>query len=207
MTNYKGEVYGLLGGSLPWSFGLNMQSSNTEATVSSTFNGAVDTLFTTATNGLENFMSADVTVTETTVATLTASMKYQTKTTASLSITGTDANASLPWNIAEVVTLRTAYAQKSGHGRMFLPPFAEDQIASHVIKSATMTSMKTVFDAFFTTLEDGGITPFIFNRLTLKDGTPPFTIKTFTNYDLSNKPAQQRRRVSKVVPARTIGGL
>jgi hypothetical protein len=207
MANFSARVNGLLGGSLPWSFGFWLTAALAEGTVSTDFNNAVNTLFTTATNGLENFMSSDVTVTGTAVSTLNSTMHQTTKTSASLTITGTDANASLPWNVAEVLTLRSANATKWGHGRIYLPPFAEDQVTAHVIKAATMTSMQTVFNAFFASLTGAGISFFIFNKVQRKDGTAPYTVTAITGYDLSNKPAQQRRRVSKVVPGRTIGTL
>lgn len=209
MTNYRAICGGLLGNTLPWSFHIGLQSAATESTVATDWNSAIHTLFTTATNGLENFMSADVTVTQTFVSTLNTTFHQLTKTSVStnLPITGTDANPSLPWNVAEVVTLRTAFATKWGHGRIFLPPFAEDQIAAHVIKAATMTSMQTVFNAFFAFLTGAGHVPYIYNARALKDGTPAFTLRLCNGYDLSNKPAQQRRRVSKIVPGRTIGAF
>jgi hypothetical protein len=207
MTNYRATASGLLGGTLPWSYHMNLQSSNVETTVASNWTNANVTLWNTATDGLKNFMSADVTFTECSVSTLNATFHQTTKTNLAtgLPLTGSDANPSLPWSISEVVTLRTAFATKSGHGRIFLPPFAEDQIAAHVIKATTITSMETVFNAFFATLLADGITPFLYNAKTLKDGTLPFTIKLCNGYDLSNKPAQQRRRVSKIVPTRVVG--
>lgn len=208
MSQFSMRVNGLLGASFPWSFGFWGASTDSEASVSSTFNTAVTALFNTATNGLENFMSADVTATNTIVSTLNATLHQTTKTTASLSITGTDANASLPWDTAEVVTLRTPFATKAGHGRIFLPPFAEDQIVAHVIKAATITSMVTVFEAFFNTMTtDLGMVFFIFNKKPLKNGTPAYTISDITAFDVPNKPAVQRRRVSKLVPARSVGTI
>lgn len=209
MANYRATASGLLGGTLPWSYHMGLQSASTEATVAANWNAATVALWNTATNGLQNFMSADVTLTSTNVSTLNATFHQTTKTVVntSLPIAGTDANASLPWNIAEVMTLRTGFATKWGHGRIFLPPFAEDQITAHVIKAATMTSMQTVFNTFFASLTGAGHVPYIYNARTLKDGTLPFTIRICTGYDLSNKPAQQRRRVSKVVPTRTQGAF
>jgi hypothetical protein len=176
-----------------------MTGAASESSLATTFNTAAGTLFTTATDGLENFMSAEV-------STLNATMHQTTKTTNGLTITGTDANASLPWSIAEVVTLRSALATKYGHGRIYLPPFAEDQVASHVLLSATLTSMKTVFDQFFTTVTGAGVSFFIFNKKTLKNGQAPYTKTLLNAFDISNKPARQSRRVSKVVPTRTTGG-
>ena len=205
MTNFRGQINGLLGGSFPWSTRLCMSGALVEGTLATAFNTAVTNLFTTATNGLENFMSADVTVVNTTMSTLNSTMHQTTKTTTANAITGTDANPSMPWNIAEVITLRSIDFTKSGHGRLFLPPFAEDQVTAHVIKAATTAKMKIVFDAFFAAIIAAGAQPFIFNERTKKDGTPPYTITNIINYDISDKPAQQRRRVSKVGPTRVIG--
>lgn len=207
MANFSAQIHGTLGGTLPWSTALWLTAALAEGTLAVDFVAAVTSLWTTATNGLQNFMSADVQVTGTAVSTLNATMHQTTKTSNSLAISGTDANASLPWNIAEVVTLRSAMATKWGHGRLFLPPFAEDQVTAHVIKAATLTSMQTVFNAFFASLVAAGATPFIFNKNIRKDGTAPYTMTPITYYDLSNKPAQQRRRVSKVVPGRVVGTL
>lgn len=206
-TNYRAVCEGLLGGTLPWSYHMNLQSSAVESTVASNWAARNATLWNTATDGLKNFMSADVVFNNTFVTTLNATFHQTTKTenASGLPITGSDANASLPWSIAEVVTLRTPFATKSGHGRFFLPPMAEDNIVAHVIKASTITSMKTVFDVFFAGLIADGHIPFVYNARTLKDGTLPFTIKLCTSYDLSNKPARQSRRVSKVVPTRTPG--
>lgn len=207
MTNFSGRVNGLIGGTLPWSFGFGLTATISEAQVSTSLTSATTALFTTATNGLQNFMSTDVTVTGTVVSTLNSTFHQTTATRATLSIAGTDANPSLPWHVAEVVTLRSALATKSGHGRIYLPPFAEDQIAAHVIKAATVTSMVTVFNTFFNTLQTAGISLYIYNKRPLKDGTPAYTQRTLLTFDVPNKPARQARRVSKVVPTRVAGTI
>jgi len=207
MPNYSLKVNGLLGGSLPWSFGLFASGAGSESATSATFNTAVGTLFTTATNGIQNFITSDVTVTGTVTSTLNATMHQVTSTPGSLSITGTATGASLPWSVAEVITTLTGFSQKSGHGRIFLPPFAESTVAAHIITSGTVTSLKTVFDTFFSTLVTDSILPFIFNRKALKDGTPPFTQKPLNSpyFKIGNKPHSQRRRVSKLVPTYVSG--
>ena len=205
MTNFRCEVFGLIGAELPWSNRIHVSGSTAESTLATDFAASITALYTTATNGLQNFMSADVTVTGIKVTTLNSTMHQTTGVTAGLSIAGTDANASLPWSNAEVVTWRTAQLTKWGHGRWYLPPFAEDQIVAHVIKSATTAKMKLVLDPFFTSFGSSGVVPFLYNERTRKDGTPPYTMTNIINYDISDKPAVQRRRVSKIVPTRVIG--
>lgn len=207
MPNYEFKTSGLLGGAFPWSYRWRGSSAASEATLAAAFATANTALWTTATNGLENFCSADVTVTGVLVATLNATMHWVSATPGVSTATGTDANASMPWNIAEVVTLRSAGRRKSSHGRIFLPPFAEDQVASHVIIAATTAKMKIVFDAYWSAIGTAGVIPFVTNMKPLKDGTPAFTTQSYISYDISNKPAQQRRRVSKVVPLRVTGNI
>lgn len=205
MTNFRCTVLGLVGGDFQWTNRIHVSGATAEATLATDFADAITALYTTATDGLQNFMSADVTLTGVLVCTLNGTFHQTTGTEAALDIAGTDENASLPWDTSEVITWRTAQRTKWGHGRWFLPPFAEDQIASHVIKAATTAKMKTVLDTFFESFGAAGVTPFIYNERTRKDGTPPYTITDLTNYDISDKPARQRRRVSKIVPTRVIG--
>lgn len=208
MTTFSCRINGLIGGSLPWSTGFDASGSLSEAAASTLFNAQATALWNTATNGLQNFMNADITTTNTRVVTLDpVTFRQTTGTTATMAIAGTDANASLPWDTAHVITLRSVQLKKSGHGRMYLPAFAEDQIVSHVLKAATTAKMKIVFDAFWAALVSGGLQPVLFNRRVLNDGTPPFTMKNLTTYDISDKPAQQRRRVSKVIPTRLAGTI
>lgn len=207
MANFEFKQSGTLGGILPWSYRFRGSSASSEATLATAYTSAATALWNTTTNGLKNFCSADVVATKTTVATLNASMHWVTATDTAMSVTGIDANASLPWNIAEVVTLRSAGRTKSSHGRIFLPAFAEDQVVAHIIIAATTAKMKIVFDAFWTAIGVAGVIPFVVNMKPLKNGTPAFTTQSFISYDISDKPAQQRRRVSKIVPTRVTGAI
>jgi len=205
MTNFRCTIQGLIGGDFEWTNRIHVSGATAESTLATDFADAVTALYTTATNGLQNFMSSDVTVTGVLVCTLNSTMHQTTGTPVSLDIAGTDENASLPWDTAEIITWRTAQRTKWGHGRWFLPPFAEDQIASHVIKSATTAKMKDVFDTFFESFGSAGVSAFLYNDKTRKDGTPPYTMTDIINYDISDKPARQRRRVSKIIPTRVVG--
>ncbi len=207
MPNYEFKTSGLLGAVFPWSYRFRGSSAASEATLATSFNTAALALWNTTTNGLKNFCSADVTTTKTTVATYDATFHWVTATDVALAVTGIDANASMPWHVAEVVTLRSANRTKWAHGRIYLPPFAEDQVASHVIIPATTAKMKIVFDAFWTAMGTAGVIPLVVNMKALKNGQAAFTTKSFISYDISDKPARQARRVSKVVPTRVSGAI
>jgi hypothetical protein len=207
MSDFRGTVSGTLEASaLPWSFGFYMSGAVSEATAASTLNSAVTALWTTATNGLENFIASDVSLTQTAVSTLNSTLHQTTITRTANVVPGTAATDSLPKQSTIVVTTRSAQATKAGHGRFFLPPFAVGTVGvGGVLSSATQTSLQTVFNAFFASLSTGGLTLFIQNRRALKNGTPAGTRNTLITYDIANKFEVHRRRVSKVVPTR-IGG-
>lgn len=203
MTNYKCEVHGLLGGSLPWSVGMYFFGATSESATEAAWKAANDVAWATAGSPILSFMSADVTVTEYQTATLTASFKQSTLSSDTVSHAGTDVNPSLPWDSAMVVTFRSTLRAKSGHGRLFLPPLGSDQIAAHVYKVATRNAIASAFQTLRASMTGAGLQQFIFNRATLVDGTAPFTIKNVIGGDVSDKPASQDRRTSKVIPARS----
>lgn len=203
MTNFKCEVHGLLGGSLPWSLGMYFFGGVSEAACEAAWKAANETYWATAATPTLSLMNADVTVTQYQSSTLTASFKQSTLTADSVAHAGTDANPSLPWDTAVVTTFRTILRSKAGHGRIFLPPLANDQILAHVYKAAAVTALALNMQNLRAAMTAAGLTQFIFNRATLVDGTAPFTMKSVTGGDVSNKPASQDKRTSKVIPGRT----
>jgi hypothetical protein len=207
MTDFSARVNGLLGGSLPWSFGFFLTGPQTEAAMASQFNTAVTALFTTATNGLQNLITSDISLNNTVVATLNATQHEVTKTTTTNFVAGTATGNSLPWSDSVVISLRAVSIAKHARGRVFLPPFAESTVASHVVTPATVTSLKAVLDVFFPAIVAGGASLYTYNKRPLKDGTAAFSKSFMTTYLISNKPGHQRRRVSKVVPSYTAGNV
>jgi hypothetical protein len=207
MTDFRLTAFGILNaGNLPWSFSMLATGAISEATAASTFNSAMTSLFTTATSGLETMLPTDVSLTKTQAATVDTNLHQVSITSNANVIAGTDANAALPKQLSIVVTTRSATPTKSGHGRFWLPPFAEDTLGTGgLLASTTQTHLQTVFNAFFSSLTTAGLSLFIENRRPLKNGTPVGTRKTLTTYDISNEFRVHRHRVSKIVPTR-IGG-
>lgn len=205
MTNFRCGVNGLFGNSLPWSFAFTFSGSLAEAAVYSAWSAAVSTFLNPAasTPGYLSLCNADVTSTSAYATTLNATMHQTTKTSGAVVYTGTDTHDSLPWSTAMVVKTTTPYSTRWGHGRIFLPAFANDRVVAHVITSATATAVKGLVNTMMTSMTGSGLTPFIYNKKTRKDGTAPYTVTNVTGWDVSNKPASQRRRVSKIVPTYT----
>jgi len=207
MADFRLTAFGVINaGSLPWSFSMLATGAISEATAASTFDGAMSTLWTTATSGLETMIPTDVSLTATQAATVDTNLHQVTLTKTANVKAGTDANAALPKQLSIVVTTRSASPTKSGHGRFWLPPFAVDTVGTGgLLASTTQTHLQTIFNAFFSTLTTAGLSLFIENRKPLKNGTPAGTRKTLTTYDVSQEFRVHRHRVSKIVPTR-IGG-
>lgn len=204
MAVFKATASGTLNaGGLPWSFSMLLSGAVSEASAAADFDGAISTLWTTATNGLENFVPTDTSLTQTEVATLDANYHFETVTRTSNVKAGTDANISLPKQTAIVVTTRSALPRRSGIGRWWLPPFAVDTVAAGGVLSSTIQGhLVTSISAFYATLTSDGLTPFIVNRKPLKDGTGAGVTKNLTNFDISNEFRVHRHRMSKFVPTR-----
>lgn len=209
MTDFRLSAFGILNaGNLPWSFSILATGAISEATAASTFNTAITALWTTATVGLENVLPTDVSLTKTQAATVDSNLHQVTLTSNANVIAGTDANAALPKQLSIVVTTRSAAPIKSGHGRFWLPPFADDTLGTGgLLASTVQTHLQTAFNSFFSSLTTAGLSFFIQNRRALKNGTPSGTRHTLTTYDISNEFRVHRHRVSKIVPTRLGGAV
>lgn len=209
MTDFRLSAFGILNaGNLPWSFSMLATGAVSEATAATSFDTAMSALWTTATVGLENFIPTDVSLTKTQAATVNSALRQVTLTSNANVKAGTDANAALPKQLSIVVTTRSASPIKSGHGRFWLPPFADDTLGTGgLLASTVQTHLQTAFNSFFSSLVTGGLSFFIQNRRALKDGTPVGTRHTLTTYDISNEFRVHRHRVSKIVPTRLGGNI
>ena len=199
MSNYGLKIFGQLGGVLPWSTGLFVDSDESEASVAATFHDAVSSLWTTATHGIQNFLNAEVTVTSVSASTLNGTFHQVTTTPLALAIPGTDENASLPWMNSIVIKSVDGFSNKGGHGRLKLPVPAVDVMDAGLLAESVQDSIATVFGTFAGTMVTAGAVPFLWNRLEWKDGTPPYTTRPLVApyYLCSDKLGTVRRRVSK----------
>jgi hypothetical protein len=199
VSNYNLKIFGQFSGTLPWSTGIFASSDESEASVAATFHDAVSALWTTATNGIQNFLNAEVTVTSVSASTLNSTFHQVTTTDLALAVPGTDATASMPWSSSIVVKSIDGFSNKGGHGRLKLPSPAVGTLTAGLLTESVQDSIATVFGTFAGTLVTAGIQPFLWNRLEWKDGTAPFTTRPLVSpyYLVSNKLGTVRRRVSK----------
>jgi hypothetical protein len=178
----------------------------TEAAMSATFNAAATALFSTAADGIQHLMCADVATTTTEVATLNASMRETSKTIAAMALTGDAAGNSLPWDTGYIERYTFPGVTKAERGLTHLPPLAQSTLVAHVMTAATAESLQDVFDVFFPAIHTSGVQSFVFNdRVTVS--SPVLYTKRFpTGYDISDKPGSVEGRADKVLPTYYPGG-
>lgn len=198
MTDYYGQVHGLYGGTLGWSFGIHWSSPSSESSCATDWHNAWNGVWTNGTYGIETLYPTGTTVTETSVATLNSTMHETSKTRTALAIAGTSSADTLPFQEAVVISWRGPNIQRHGRGRMYLPALAEDQVNGDILINAAATRIKSAIDALNSDLTSRSFTFFVTNKKPLKDGTPAFQKTTVTTPLVALKPARQSRRVRKV---------
>jgi hypothetical protein len=206
VTDFRCTINGLLGGVRPWSMRWYLTGGVTEAAMSATFNAAATALFSTAADGIQHLMCADVTTVNTKVATLSGSMTEVSQTLAAMALTGDAAGNSLPWDTAFLERYTFPGVKKSQRGFTHLPPMAQSTLVSHVMTPAVAESLQDVFDVFFPAIHTGGVQSFVFNGKNLKDGTVKHTKEIPTGYEISDKPGSVEARADKVLPTYYPGG-
>jgi len=200
MPNYLHTAGGDLNSSFPWSITMVSASSGSEAAANTAWaNGwtaawgvtAFAALFPTTTN--LNYAST---------STASADFKQTTKTVQTLNLVGTG-TTSLPYQVAEVVTWRTASATKWGRGRWYLPAMDTTVLATggFLLSTAAQTAIVDGLNAALTAWV-GELTFQVLHRKATLSGPGADTLTTITGGDVANKFVIQRRRADKLVPAR-----
>lgn len=208
MTLYEVRARGLYGGSSSWSFGYLLNSTEALSSVASTFNGAMTTWWTTATDGYANFVNADVTLVDTLVYTLNSSKVVLDKFVTPNAQVGTNAHDSLAFQTAVWVAMTGDADTQSDRGGMFLPTPSNDNLVGDVWTAAFTESMQDIFDPFFVTMRAlAGYSAVKINTNENRQGDAPFTQHIVNAYKIGNKPATVRRRTKKRRPTIYVSGV
>lgn len=205
MTFFHHKASGTSPTGSSWSFGLYTSGSVSEASAETTWGGAVAALYGTA--GLASYLSTHFELTLTTTSTMSASFKQLSKTVTTHAVSGSNNTAGvLPDHDAMVVTFSTAAANKSQHGRWYLPGWTSDALVVNgngEWLAAAVTEIATVVATLKASLNTGGLSPVLVTRRATIGGLPAGTTQAITAASASNKVANQRRRGQKIVPVRT----
>lgn len=207
MTLYMVRARGLYSGTSSWSFGYKLNSTEAASSVASTWNGAITTFWTTATDGYANLTNADVTLVDTVTYTLNASEVVLDKIVTANAQVGVNTHDSLPYQTAVWVAHLGADDTKSDRGGFMLPTPSNDNLVAHVWTAAFTESVQDILDPLFVTMRAlAGYSAVKLNPHTNKQGDPPFTQHPVTSYKVGNKPATERRRTKKRVPTIFLTG-
>lgn len=207
MTNFKLRVFGTLPQGLSWSSGYNITSTDTLATVGSTFNTAFGALWTDAVNGLETMTPAGVATTETICYSCNATWRVTGKDIRPLANAGTNANHISNLAASPYLHFTGAIDNRSDGGHMKFPPFSNDKVVDGLVINAAVTALGTSLQTFFTTMKAlAGYQAVSFNKLTNRLGDPPFTNHVLTDFTMVNRCGTERGRQNKLKTTFTAVG-
>lgn len=200
MPNYLHTAGGTLQGGFPWSIGMVSTSSDGEAAAQSVWDSGIVAMFqTTAFQGL---MPLNTALTYTSTSTASSLFKQTTKTENTHSILGT-ATQGLPFQVAEIVTWRTAQATKWGRGRWYLPTIGAGALApsGFILSTTAVTDIVAAVNAGLA-IWVGALNFQILHRRNTLSGPMANTLTPISGGDVSNKLVIQRRRADKYTPTR-----
>lgn len=202
MAFFLHKAQGVLGSAFEWSFNAVSSATVSEVAAETAWSTGIAALFSFP--ALNALYAADVELTETSTSTATTTFHQTTKTVTTHAIAGT-ATQSLPYQVGEIVTLRTALATKYGHGRWFLPPLSVGALATDgfVMSAAAVSAVVGGVNAAFAGF--GGVLTLqvLHRRAPVGGGVAAMTCTPINSGDVSNKFVIQKRRADKFTVTRS----
>lgn len=200
-NNYLATVRGVLPNGRAWSTSRHITSNQSEGALLTTWQNAWTTQWNLATTGFAVAYTAGTTITQFEVATLNGTMVKTSKSQASVSLVGTDANSAGAQGTAIIVDWPSAGTLRRQRGRQFLPAPAVDMAVDGVLTGTAATNFKNNVDAVATAVRADGSTFFVFNRVkTFTDGAAPFTITVLIGNVLVRDQLGSKNRRERKVP-------
>ena len=188
MALYKHIFSGTFSGGEVWSTTLHSVGTITLTAALRAWTSAVDAYWAAA--GAR--FPADVVGTQVTVAEVDQSTgKQLTRVDGVVNHPGTSTADTLPPQVAEVLSLITATANRTGRGRMYWPPLALDQCANGKILTAAVAALNDAGGELLSTLASNGLTPSIYGRTA-------HTTKPIVSHRVDDVFDTQRRRSNKL---------
>ena len=198
MADYYMQVIGQFAGSLGWSFGQHITSSDTETGIAGRWHDIWNSSWVAGGTGLNAIYPTSTAVTSVSVSTLNGTMHEVSKTVLPLALAGISSDDTLPYLNSIVISWRGTAIQRYGRGRWFMPATVETVVNGDVLTSGAAGRFKATVTSVHNTMVADGSTFFVTNKKALKDGTPPFRKTIVTTPLVAMKPARQSRRVRKV---------
>lgn len=204
MANFLHVAKGTTVSGAFWSFGLKSSGSISEAAAEAAWGSAVSNFF--AATAVAPLYDEGLTFTQSSTSTASQTWKQTTITRTNHTVKGTATTQELPDHDAMIVTYRSATADKSSHGRWYLPaPVAAalgDGTGGH-LSAASITALTGGLASLRNSLTGAGLQPLILTRKATKSGLPAFNTRLVVEWELVSTLAVQNRRGDKLIPART----
>lgn len=181
--HYEGEV---------WSFGVHSQGSLLTTAANAAWVGAFQAFWTAtgalycATVGVDELTTAEV---------IQTTGKQATKAYTASSLAGSNAGPCLPFQIAPVVSFRTAAANRTGRGRIYTPSPAVDQIVGSKLVTAARQDLLDGAVDMLRALRTAGLTPVLYGRT-------DHQTQEILSVDVGDVVDTQRRRRNKLIEQR-----
>ena len=208
MTFFLHRAQGVSASSQPWSFTMVTQGSVSEGAAETTWGTAIAAFFGDAT--VKTYWSPDWELTQTATSTASATFRQTTQTRTTHAVVGTSTAPALPEHDAIIATFRTAYADKSAHGRWYLPGWTTTTLGTGTagkVDATVVTNIAGALSGVMGDLVTGGLAPVILTRKGTVGGLAPYTTRAISSGDVPNLFGVQGRRGDKIVPVRTSFSL
>ena len=193
MPLYRHVLTGTFPGEV-WSFGVHTNGSLAIAAAQTAWQTAVTAFFSTA---YAATLSTTTEASEASTAELIqATGKQSAKLADPVNFAGTSAAETLPFQLAPVVSFRTALATRAGRGRIYAPSLAVDQIAGGRMTTAAQGTLADSAAAMLTSLAGAGLAPVLYSRTTRE-------LQNILRIDVGDVIDTQRRRRNKLIETRT----
>ena len=205
MPDYKAEVHGHFSSAVTWSFGCHINSAQDLATITATWKSAWETTWSHASHGLDILYPTTTGIDQYRVYLLDAFQRSSAVSTLSSTKVGTATADSLPWEVAIVVSQRSAATGPAGRGRLKLPAIIETSVNSNVLDHGDGARISSAVNAVKSAINADGSLVYVVrpgHRATASvpvavPAGPKYTVLT---WEVSDKPGSQKNRVAKIKP-------
>jgi hypothetical protein len=194
MANFIHKASGTLSDGAAWSVGLHTTGAITEAAAETAWGNAFAAYWGDAT--VKTYLSTTAHFTLSSTSTASSSWKQLTKTSTTHALVGTAATQELPSYCAMVVTLHSAFSDKSALGRWFLPaPVAAVLTigSGGHIDAAKAPNIGTALATLFGSVAAAGLSPVLVTRKATLS-LPAFNTRAIVSRQLSETLVVQKRR-------------
>lgn len=196
--NYVAFVRGTLPNGRPWSTSRRITSVQDRATMLGTWQTAWTSAWNLAVTGLNVLYEANTKITGFEVGLLDGSMRKVAKSTAAVSLAGTDAGDPLPATNSVVVYWKSQVTQKYGHGFNKLPPPTENFSNGLTLTATAGADFKAAILSVQNAVQADGSTFFVAPRFLTESGQPAFAPTVLTSYEVREQLGDLRLRENKV---------